>query len=263
MAESIQLGDIAIAVTRKAVKHVHLSVHPPNGRVTLVAPSTTRLEVVRAYVASKVGWIRTQQATLRAQARETPREYIERESHYLWGRRYLLSVVESDEKPGVRLSHKRITLTVRPGSDRAKRESIMQKWHRDLLHEVVPEMIRKWETRLGVQVRGYFLQRMKTRWGGCNHRAGTIRLNTELVKKPKDLLEYVVVHEMAHLIVPKHNERFVALMNEHYPMWREARAELSELPLGAETWREETGVQGFLVTDESRRASLSQTQTTD
>ncbi len=238
MSETIQLGDIAIAVMRKDVKHVHLSVHPPSGRVTLVAPKATRLEVARAYAASRLGWIRDQQAKLQSQARETPRQFVERESHYLWGRRYLLSVVEQDEKPSVRLSHKRITLTVRPGSTLAKREAVMQEWYRSLLHEVVPGLVRKWEPRLGVKVTSYFLQRMKTKWGGCNHRAQNIRLNTELVKKPKDLLEYVVAHEMLHLIEPTHSEKFLSLMSKHYPTWREARAELNELPLAAEVWRE-------------------------
>ena len=238
MPETIQLGEIAIIVTRKAIKHVHLSVHPPAGRVTLVAPRGTRLEVARAYAVSKLGWIRDQQAKMLRQARETPRQFVERESHYLWGRRYLLSVVENDARPTVRLDHRRITLTVRPGSTPAKREEVMQEWHRSLLHAVVPAIVRKWEAKLGVKVSGYFLQRMKTKWGGCNHRAANIRLNTELVKKPKDLLEYVVVHEMVHLIEPTHSERFLVLMTEHYPTWREARAELNELPLAAETWRE-------------------------
>lgn len=238
MIETIQLGDIEIAVSRKPVKNVHLSVHPPAGRVTLVAPAATRLEVVRAYAISKLGWIRDQQAKLRAQARETPRQFVERESHYLWGRRHLLSVVEQDTRPGVKLDHRRITLTVRPGSTQAKREEVMQEWHRALLHEAVPALIWKWEAKLGVKVSGYFLQRMKTKWGGCNHRAGNIRLNTELVKKPRDLLEYVVVHEMLHMVEPTHSERFVALLEQHYPAWREARAELNELPLAAETWNE-------------------------
>jgi predicted metal-dependent hydrolase len=238
MAETIRLGEIAISVTRKDIKHVHLSVHPPVGRVTLVAPTGTRLEVARAYAVSKLGWIRDQQARLCGQARETPRQFVERESHYLWGRRYLLTVVEKDTKPSVRLGHRRITLTVRPGSTRAKRGEVMQEWHRSLLHGAVPALIRKWEAKLGVKVSRYFLQRMKTKWGGCNHRAGCIRLNTELVKKPKDLLEYVVLHEIVHLIEPKHSERFLALMTHHYPSWRESRAELNELPLGAEVWRE-------------------------
>jgi predicted metal-dependent hydrolase len=238
MTETIQLGDIAIAMTRKDIKHVHLSVHPPRGRVTLVAPMGTRPEVARAYAVSKLGWIRDQQAKLLGQAREAQRQFVERESHHIWGRRYLLSIVEKNAKPFVRLDHRRITLTVRPGSSVAKRDEVMQEWHRALLHGAVPALIRKWEKKLGVTAAGYFLQRMKTKWGGCNHRARTIRLNTELAKKPKDLLEYVVVHEMVHLIEPKHSERFLALMTRHYPGWREARAELNELPLAAEAWKE-------------------------
>jgi predicted metal-dependent hydrolase len=238
MAEMIKFGDITIAVTRKDIKHVHLSVHPPSGRVTLVAPKATRLEVARAYAVSKLGWIRDQQAKLRSQARETPRQFVERETHYLWGRRYLLSVVERHEKPSVQLGHRKVTLTVRPGSSKTTREAVMHEWHKSLLHDALPGLIQKWEAKLDVRVSSYFLQRMKTKWGGCNHRARNIRLNTELVKKPKDLLEYVVVHEMIHLIEPKHSERFLALLSEHYPSWREARAELNELPLAAEAWKE-------------------------
>lgn len=236
MTETIRLGEIAIAVTRKDVKHVHLAVHPPTGRVTLVAPEGTRLEVARAYAVSKLGWIRAQQGRLRAQAREPARQFVERESHELWGRRYLLSVREVEAKPTVRLTHRNITLTVRPGSGREKRAAVMHEWHKTLLHEQVPGLIRTWEPKLGVKAAGYFLQRMKTKWGGCNPRRRNIRLNTELVKKPKDLLEYVVVHEMLHLIEPTHSERFVMLLSKHYPTWREARTELNELPLGAETW---------------------------
>lgn len=236
MTETIQLGAITIDLTRKDVKHVHLSVHPPGGRVTLVAPTLTRLEVARAYAASKLGWIRDQQARLSAQAREMPREFVERESHYLWGRRYLLSVREAEAKPSISLSHRTISLTVRPGSSTAKRAAVIHEWHKSLLHEAVPELIRKWEPRLGVKVAGYFLQRMKTKWGGCNPRAQTIRLNTELVKKPRDLLEYVVVHEMLHLLESTHNERFLSLLSKYLPSWREARAELNQLPLVAEVW---------------------------
>jgi len=237
MAETIRLGDISIAVTRKNVKHVHLSVHPPRGRVTLVAPTGTRPEVARAYAISRLGWIRDKQSKLRGQAREAPRRFVERESHYLWGRRYLLTVRERDAKPLVRLSHRRIMLAVRPGGGSAKREAVMHEWHKSLLHEAVPVLIRKWEPKLGVKVASYFLQRMKTKWGSCNHRARTIRLNTELVKKPRDLLEYVVVHEMLHLIAPTHSEQFLTLMGKHYPSWREARADLNELPLAAEAWK--------------------------
>ncbi len=238
MSEAIHLGDIPITVTRKNIKNVHLSVHPPGGRVTLSVPKETRSEVARAYAISKLGWIRKQQEKLRNQARETPREFVERESHSLWGRRYLMTVQENDAKPSVTIDHKRITLSVRPGSSRAKREQVIHEWHKLLLHEFIPQIIARWEPKLGVQVVAYFLQRMKTKWGSCNHEAGHIRLNTELVKKPKDLVEYVVVHEMVHLIEPTHNDQFVSILSEHYPTWREAKAELNQLPLAAESWNE-------------------------
>jgi predicted metal-dependent hydrolase len=240
MTDLIRLGDIPIAVTRKAIKNVHLSVHPPDGRVTMSAPTATRPEVARAYAISKIGWIREQQTKLRSQARETPRQFIERESHYLWGRRYLMTVVEQESKPAVSVDHKRIMLSVRPGTDRSRRATIIHDWHKSLMHELVPPLIGRWEPKLGVHVMAYFLQRMKTKWGSCNHKAGHIRLNTELVKKPKDLIEYVLVHEMVHLLEPRHNERFVAILTKHFPAWREARAELNELPLAAEVWNEQS-----------------------
>ncbi len=229
--DTLQIGDVEITVTRKDVKNVHLTVHPPEGRVTLVAPARSRLDVLRAYAITRLGWIRKQQARFRAQAREVPRHHVTRESHTLWGRRYLLNVQHVDAKPGVHLDHKRITLMVRPGADEAKRAEVMHVWHKAQLHAVLPDLIGAWEPRLGVKVHGYYLQRMKTRWGSCNYARGHIRLNTELVKKPRHLLEYVVVHEMAHLIAPTHDERFIALLDEHFPRWREARAELNSLPL--------------------------------
>lgn len=229
--DTLRLGEVEIAVTRKDVKHVHLSVHPPEGRVTLVAPARTRLDVLRAYAITRLSWIRKQQAAFNAQARESPRRHVTRESHYIWGRRYLLDVQYVDARPRVRQDHKRITLLVRPGSDEAKRARVMHAWHKAQLHAVLPELIQRWEKSLDVRVHAYYLQRMKTRWGSCSHTRGTIRLNTELVKKPIHLLEYVVVHEMAHLLAPTHDERFVALLDAHFPLWREARSELNALPL--------------------------------
>jgi predicted metal-dependent hydrolase len=237
MELQITLGDILVDVVRKDIKNVHLSVRPPNGRVRISAPKRMSIATLRVFAISKLDWIKRQQAKLREQTRETPREYVDRESHSVWGTRYLLSVREEEAKPTVRLDHQRIVLTVRPGSGRVKREAVMDEWHRTLLHDAVPELIRKWESRLGVEVADYFLQRMKTRWGSCNPRTRRIRLNTELVKKPADLMEYVVVHEMIHLIEPSHNQRFVTLMSRHYPTWREARAALNALPLGAAAWR--------------------------
>lgn len=233
MQEIFELGDVRVALTRKDVKHVHLTVHPPTGRVTLVAPPGTRTEVARAYAISKLGWIRKQRKQLAAQAREAPRQLVERESHQVWGRRYLLSVAELNDKPAVTLSHRRLSLQVRPGSSAEKRAEVLHQWHKTMLHAVVPGLISEWEGRLGVRVSAYFLQRMKTKWGSCNPHKHHIRLNTELVKKPKDLLEYVVLHEMAHLLEPNHSECFVAILDRHWPQWRESRAELNALPLGS------------------------------
>jgi predicted metal-dependent hydrolase len=149
-----------------------------------------------------------------------------------------MTILYREGKPAISLDHRRITLSIRPNTDRPKRQQILHEWHKSLLHSVVPPLIRKWEKKLNLKVSRYFLQRMKTKWGSCNHRARHIRLNTELVKKPKDLLDYVVLHEMAHLLEPKHSPRFVQLLDTHYPCWREARAELNELPLAADVWKE-------------------------
>src|SRR5690625_2566706 len=235
-AETITLGDLSIALTRKDVKNTHLSVHPPDGRVTLVVPLETRLDVARAFAASKLSWIRAEQENLRSQAREEPRRYVTRESHWLWGKHHLLHVVENDRKPEVRVEHQRIILSVRPGTPAGRRAEVMAAWHRELLHEAVPPLLRHWEETLGVDVTTYHLQRMKTKWGSCNPAARNIRLNTELVKKPRHLLEYVIVHELLHLLEPTHSERFFSLLEQHVPDWRERRNLLNELPLGAETW---------------------------
>jgi hypothetical protein len=238
MAERITFGDITITMKRKQVKHVHLSVHPPNGRVTMVIPQATRLAAARAYAVSKLRWIRKQREQLQGQPRELPRTFVTRESHFLWGRRYLLTVQEANAKPSVIAKNRRLVMTVRPGASGTKRAEVMHEWHKLLLHEAVRPLLRKWETRLGIRASAYFLQRMKTKWGACNTQARNIRLNTELVKKPRDLLEYVIVHELMHLIEPKHSDRFIALMDRHYPHWREARAELNALPLSAQEWSE-------------------------
>lgn len=231
MADTIVIAEISIAVSRKDVKNVHLSVHPPDGRVTLVAPRTTRLDVARAYAVTRLAWIREQQAQLRGQAREAPRRFVGRETHYLWGRRHLLQVIERNQKPAVEVTHRSLRLIVRPGTTETKRAEIMHKWHLTTLHAEIPSVIRLWEKRLGVKVAGYFLQRMRTKWGSCNPSNRTIRLNTELVKKPKDLLEYIIVHEMLHILEPRHSEKFVKLLDRHFPSWREARDEINSLPV--------------------------------
>lgn len=237
MLDRIELGELQLDVHRKDIKNVHLSVHPPRGHVTVAAPMHMKLDKIRVYAISKLDWIKAQQRKIRAQERETPREYLERESHYLWGKRYLLSVMEAERPPSLEVSHSKMILTVRPGATEAKRQSVMDRWYREQLKHEVPALIERWQLRIGVEVRQFYVQRMKTKWGSCTHHRRTIRLNTELAKKPKRCLEYLVVHELCHLIEPTHNEQFVALMDHHLPNWRETRNVLNDLPVRHEHWR--------------------------
>ena len=236
MRTRIILGDIAVDVVRKDIKNVHLSVYPPSGRVRIAAPERLSLDTIRVFAISKMPWIRRQQSKLRDQERETPREYLSRESHYIWGKRYLLTVLKADQAPSVELSHSRIVLRVRSGTNQTKRQSILEEWYREQVKAAVPPLVEKWERLIGAKVQRIFVQRMKTKWGSCNHRAGTIRLNTDLAKKPKACLEYIVVHEMIHLLEPTHNERFIALMDQYMPKWQSIRNMLNRLPVRHEDW---------------------------
>ena len=237
MLDQLQLGELTCHVERKDIKNVHLSVHPPQGRVTVAAPEHMKLDTIRVYVISKLGWIKAQQRKIAKQDRETPREYLERESHYLWGKRYLLSINEEARTPSVTLSHQKLQLCIRPGTSQAKREDLLEEWYRQQLKAAIPALIEQWEARLDVSVNKFYVRRMKTKWGSCTHHRGTIRLNTELAKKPKACLEYLVVHEMVHLLEPTHNERFVGYMDLHLPNWRHTRNILNDLPVRHEAWR--------------------------
>ncbi len=236
MATVLQLGDIAVDVVLKDIKNVHLGVYPPTGRVRISAPSRMSLDTIRVFVVAKLDWIKAQQKKLREQEREPPREYLERESHYVWGKRYLLSVTERDRVPAVELKHTRMILTARAGMDEAEREAIVAQWYREQIKAAVPELIAKWESLLNVSVNRVFVQQMKTKWGGCNPKARTIRLNTELARKPKECLEYILVHEMVHLLEPTHNAYFVALMDQVMPRWQFFRQRLNRLPVRHAEW---------------------------
>lgn len=236
MATTIQLGDATVDVVRKDIKNVHLSVHPPAGRVTIAAPSHMSLDTIRVFAITKLGWIRQQQAKLLGQQREAPREYLDRESHYIWGKRYLFQKTEADVPPSVELSHRRMCLNVRPGSSQEKCQSVVEEWYRQQVRKAALPLIARWESRLGVKAGKLFIQRMKTKWGSCNPQARTIRLNTDLAKKPPQCLEYLVVHELVHLLEPTHNARFIALMDHHLPKWRSHQQTLNRLPIRHETW---------------------------
>jgi hypothetical protein len=191
------------------------------------------LDTIRLFAISKLGWIKRQQRRQCAQERETPREYIERESHYLWGRRYLLRIVEGAPRSYVAIDHRHIELGVPEGADAAKRQAVLDSWYREELRSAASELIAKWQERLGVEVQRFFIQRMKTKWGGSSPDRRTIRLNLELAKKDIECLDYVILHELAHFIVPHHGAGFIALLDRHMPNWRHVRKHLNDLPLCA------------------------------
>ncbi len=234
----VQLGELQIEVVRKDIMNVHLSVHPPAGRVRIAAPKHLSDEAIRAFAICKLGWIRQQQKKLQAQDRETPREYINRETHYVWGRRLLLKVVEAETTPKVELSPSLLMLQVRPNTPTPQREALLNSWYRAQVREVALPLIAKWERIMGIKVARMFVQQMKTKWGSCNHGARTIRLNTDLAKKPLECLEYLIVHEMVHLFEPTHNARFIALMNQFLPAWQSIRQTLNRLPVRHEDWED-------------------------
>ncbi|MEE8104573.1 MAG: SprT family zinc-dependent metalloprotease [Planctomycetota bacterium] len=221
----------------KDIKNVHLSVYPPTGRVRISAPKRMSMDTIRVFAISKLDWIRKQQTKLLRQERETPRDYVDRESHYVWGKRYLLEVSEINEPPSIELKHSRILLQVRPGADQHKRQTLMEDWYRQQVKNAVPCLLAKWQPIIGVSLERFFVQRMKTKWGSCSDKACTIRLNTELAKKPAECLEYIVVHELVHLLERHHNDRLRELMDRFIPQWRFHRDELNRAPLAHEDWR--------------------------
>lgn len=236
MVTKIELGGIDVEVVKKDIKNIHLSVYPPAGRVRISAPLRMNLDTIRVFAISKLGWIKQQQKKIREQERESPREYLDRESHYVWGKRYLLQVIETDQSAGVELKHSKMVLRVRPGASEEKKQAIVSEWYRGQLKKALPSLIAKWEPLIGVKVERFFVQKMKTKWGSCSRESRSIRLNTDLAKKPPGCLEYIVVHEMVHFLEPTHNKRFTALMEQFMPKWRFYREELNRLPVRHEKW---------------------------
>jgi len=233
----IRVSGLVVHIVRKDIKNLHLGVYPPNGRVRVAAPLSVSYEAVRLAVIGKLGWIKKQQAKFAAQPRQTAREMVSGESHYYLGRRYRLRVVEGNGPQRVIVRSRTILeLHVRVGSDEKDRERILQRWYRERLRELVPPLLAKWEVTLGVRAASVGFKRMKTKWGACNVGAGRIWLNLELAKKPVQCLEYLIVHELTHVIEPHHNGRFVSLMDRHLPQWRHRRKALNEAPLAHANW---------------------------
>lgn len=229
--EKLIINDIEIELTKKNIKNLHLSVHPPDGRVKISAPNRMDIDTIRLFAISKLAWIKRQQNKFRSQERQPEREYVSGESHYFLGQRYLLNVIYTNKrKQGVEIRNKRyIDLYVRENTPKYLRERVMIEWYRKKLKELIPPLIAKWEPIIEVKVNEFGVKRMKTRWGSCNPAAKRIWLNLELAKKSPSCIEYVVVHEMVHLLERSHNERFIAYMDKFLPNWRAIRAELNGL----------------------------------
>ena len=233
----LEVGGVPVEVVRKDIKNLHMGVYPPSGRIRVAAPLHLDDDAVRLAVISRLGWLRRQQTAFQQQVRQSQREFVTGESHYFEGRRYRLDLLECHGRAMVRLQNNRtMVLRVRPETDREGREAILHRWYRDQLRTRIPPLIAKWEPEIGVHVGEVRIRKMKTRWGSCNISARRIWLNLELVKKPAGCLEFVLVHEMVHLIERKHNERFWKLIDSHMPQWRSYRDELNQTPLAHEHW---------------------------
>jgi len=236
MGSRLKLGGVVIDVMFRDIKNVHLSVHPPTGRIRISAPAKMKLDTVRVFAISKLDWIKRQRHRFKSQERESVREYCERESHYVWGKRYLLKIVEQDAPPAIELQYSHMVLKLRPKTSFSKRAAVVEEWYRGQIKAAAQQLIAKWEPQLSVSLKQLFIRRMKTKWGSCNPGARSIRLNTELARKPRNCLEYIIVHELAHLIEPTHNVRFVDLIDQIMPQWRLIRDELNRAPLAHEKW---------------------------
>jgi len=234
----MKIRDVEVLVLRKNIKNLHLNVLPPNGMVRVSVPLGMSEDAIHTFLATRLLWIKKQQAKFKGQERQTSRKYVGGESHYFLGKRYRLEVVYIDEKSKVEIKNKKkIVLSVRPGSDTKKREQVLQNWYRNELRRVLGPLIKKWQEKIGVRVDFWGIKRMKTKWGSCNEKTKRILLNLELIKKPESCIEYVVVHELIHILERTHSDKFVRLMDEYLPKWRDEKNELSRLILAHEEWK--------------------------
>jgi len=235
--EQITVSNITIDVIRKDIKNIHLAVYPPTGRVRIAAPLSVNDDAIRLFAISKLSWIKRHQREFDVQERVSPREYKQRESHYFQGRRYLMKIIENDKPPKVILrSRTYIELYVRPNTSFKKRQEVIIEWYRVELKKIIPDIIKKWEESLNVNLNEWQVKQMKTNWGTCNINKKRILINLELAKKPLHCLEYVILHEMVHLLERHHNERFLYYMDTFLPNWKQIRTELNKLPVSHADW---------------------------
>lgn len=234
--QQIKLGDINLDVVRKDIKNVHLSVYPPTGRVRIAAPLRMNLDTLRIFAISKLSWIKKHKNKYLDQKRESPREYISRESHYFLGKRHLLKVVEHDAPPKVAIKHETMEMQIRPNTGLEKRREILDEWYRQQLKEIVPGMISQYEEMMKVKVNEFGIKKMKTKWGTCSIGAKRIWLNLELAKKQRHYIQYIIAHEMLHLLERRHNDRFIAYLDKYVPQWQFYKEELNRSALSHANW---------------------------
>ena len=233
----ITVSNITVDVVRKDIKNMHLAVYPPTGRVRIAAPKRVNDDAIRLFVISKLGWIKRHQKKFENQERILPREYKERESHYFQGRRYLLRIKETNGIGYVDLKGKTyLDLYVRNNASFENKQRVLSEWYRKELKIMLPELIEHWEKKIGVKVDIFGIKQMKTKWGSCNIEKNRIWLNLELAKKPIHCLEYILVHEMIHLLERNHNNRFKSYMDNYLPNWKQIKDELNRIPVSHADW---------------------------
>jgi predicted metal-dependent hydrolase len=233
----IEIGGVKVRINKKAIKNIHLSVHPPEGKVTIACPEATKDETIRLYLASKIGWIKRQQKLLQGKDRQSPRKYVTGETHYLLGKAYRLKVVPAEGKSGVRVKGKTvIELTVQKESTTEAKSELLREFYRSQLKTLLTKMVDDWCRKMEVMPEDWRVKAMKTKWGSCNTEKRTLLFNLELAKKPKTCVEYIVVHELVHLLERLHNDRFVSYMDRFLPMWRRRKEELNSLPVAHSDW---------------------------
>lgn len=232
----VEIGSIAMQLNRKAIKNLHISVLPPDGRVRVSAPESMTETAIRMAVISRIPWIKKQQSDFAKQPRQSDREMVSGECHYLWGRRYRLNLIERSGKHEIKLGRGRLHLYVNPATTLENKAMVLSSYYRDALKARIAELLPVWEDKIGVIAADWGVKKMKTKWGSCNIQAKRIWLNLELAKKPPECLEYILVHELVHLLERNHNERFKGYMDKLLPDWRERRDLLNRMPLAHNNW---------------------------
>lgn len=232
----LTVSGIGVDVIYKDIKNLHIGVYPPVGRVRVAAPRRLDDDQVRLALVQRLPWIKRQQKRMQAAERQSPREMVTGESHYVWGGRHRLKVVGRAGRSHVELDGGRLVLYVPEDSSAAQRRKLLDHWYREQLRGAVPGVIAKWEPKMGVTVPRWTIRRMKTKWGFCNRETGHICFNIELAKKHPDSLEYIIVHEMTHLLERGHGQRFTKLMDGFVHDWRARRDQLNGAPLAHEEW---------------------------